>query len=118
VPDLTAALPRWEWLLTELGYRQHQRWEQGVSFLLDATYLVLEQSPALLPGPHERTRAGLNHLALHAGSRGELDALVAAAPHCGWRLLFTDRHPFAGGPQHYAAYLEDDDGFEVELVAS
>ncbi len=31
--------------------------------------------------------------------------------------MFQDRHPFAGGPDHYAAYLEDDDGYEVELVA-
>jgi hypothetical protein len=33
-------------------------------------------------------------------------------------LLFPDRHPHAGGPDHYAAYLENTDGFEVELVAS
>jgi hypothetical protein len=31
--------------------------------------------------------------------------------------MFTDRHPFAGGPEHRAAYLEDSDGYEVELVA-
>ena len=36
----------------------------------------------------------------------------------GWSLLFADRHPGAGGPAHYAAYLEDAQGFEVELVAS
>ena len=33
------------------------------------------------------------------------------------RLMFADRHPFAGGPDHRAAYLEDADGYEVELVA-
>jgi hypothetical protein len=32
--------------------------------------------------------------------------------------MFADEHPWAGGPEHYAAYLEDRDGFEVELVAS
>ncbi|MGO8726360.1 MAG: hypothetical protein ACLQK8_06515 [Streptosporangiaceae bacterium] len=42
---------------------------------------------------------------------------LAAAPAHGWQLLFADRHPHAGGSQHYAAYLEDSDGFEVELVA-
>ena len=42
---------------------------------------------------------------------------MAAAPSHGWRLLFGDRHPFAGDPDHRAAYLEDADGFEVELVA-
>ncbi|UUU44923.1 hypothetical protein [Streptomyces sp. NBC_00162] len=33
-------------------------------------------------------------------------------------VMFPDRHPYAGGAQHYAAYLENDDGFEVELVAA
>ena len=32
-------------------------------------------------------------------------------------LLFGDRHPFAGGAEHHAAYLTDEDGYEVELVA-
>jgi hypothetical protein len=32
--------------------------------------------------------------------------------------MFADRHPFAGGPQHYAAFLENTDGYEVELVAA
>ena len=29
----------------------------------------------------------------------------------------ADRHLHAGGPRHYAAYLEDTDGYEAELVA-
>jgi len=36
----------------------------------------------------------------------------------GWELLFPDRHPHAGGAEHYAAYLTDTDRYEVELVAS
>ena len=35
----------------------------------------------------------------------------------GWTLMFADKHPYAGGPDHYAAYLESGEGFEVELVA-
>jgi hypothetical protein len=34
-----------------------------------------------------------------------------------WALLFPDRHPHAGGPDSYAAYLEDAWGYEVELAA-
>jgi hypothetical protein len=30
--------------------------------------------------------------------------------------MFPGKHPYAGGPQHCAAYLEDIDGFEVEVV--
>jgi len=57
-------------------------------------------------------------LALHAGDRAALDKLVEEAAGHGWSLLFADKHPYAGGEKHYAAYLEDRDGFEVELVAA
>ncbi|WP_241539784.1 hypothetical protein [Streptomyces sp. M41(2017)] len=50
------------------------------------------------------------------GARAELDELVGEAPGYGRPLLFPDRHPYAGGPGHCAARLEDTDGFEVELV--
>jgi hypothetical protein len=43
--------------------------------------------------------------------------MVANAPGHGWRLMFADSHPYAGGDQYFAAYLEDQDGYEVELVA-
>ena len=66
---------------------------------------------------HDRLRPGLNHLAFHAGSRLRVDALAAAGPAHGWELLFADRHPYAGGADHYAAYLASTDGYEVELVA-
>jgi len=79
---------------------------------------VVEQSPALTAAEHDRRRPGLNHLAFHAGTRGDVDSLAADAPAHGWTLLFADRHPYAGGPGHYAAYLADTDGFEVELVAA
>ncbi|HEX8581351.1 MAG TPA: VOC family protein, partial [Acidimicrobiales bacterium] len=79
--------------------------------------VVVERSPALVGDTHERRRPGLNHLAFWAGSAADLDALVAAAPAHGWRLMVADRHPFAGGPGPRAANLEDADGYEVELVA-
>jgi hypothetical protein len=66
---------------------------------------------------HDRLRPGLNHLAFHAGPRAHVDQLTAQAPEHGWTLLFPDRHPHAGGPAHYAAYLTNTDGYEVELVA-
>lgn len=118
VPDLAAATSRWGWLLTQLGYEPLQSWEAGLSYRLGPTYVVLEQSPAMTDHTHERRRPGVNHLAFHAGSRGQLDELVSGCAERGWHLMFADRHPFAGGPQHYAAYLQDDDGYEVELVAA
>ncbi len=119
MPDLGRASVSWGWLLQRLGYVPYQRWEHGRSWRTgDGSYVVLEQSPAQLVTAHDRTRPGLNHVAFWAGTPAELADLVAAAPTYGWRLLFGDRHPYAGGPEHHAAYLEDRDGYEVELVAS
>ena len=118
VPDLERGKGQWGWLLGELGYRQFQDWPTGRSWLLGATYLVIEQSPAMSAADHDRLRPGLNHLAFHAGTRQRVDTLTASAPSHGWSLLFADRHPFAGGEDHYAAYLANADGYEVELVAT
>jgi catechol 2,3-dioxygenase-like lactoylglutathione lyase family enzyme len=117
VPDLGRAVASWGWLLGELGYEQFQDWPDGRSWRSGPTYIVVEQSPAMTSNKHERCRPGLNHLAFHVGSRDSLARLVAAAPGHGWTLMFADRHPHAGGPDHYAAYLENADGYEVELVA-
>jgi catechol 2,3-dioxygenase-like lactoylglutathione lyase family enzyme len=118
VPDLSRAVSSIGWLLEELGYRTHQDWERGRSWLLGDTYIVAEQSPALASSVHDRLRPGLNHLAFHAGSTDEVDRLVAKCADHGWTLLFTDLHPHAGGPDHYAGFLLNEDGFEVELVAT
>ncbi|WP_328899462.1 trifunctional class I SAM-dependent methyltransferase/NUDIX hydrolase/VOC family protein [Streptomyces sp. NBC_00441] len=116
VPDLAAATPGWDWLLGELGHVPYQDWPHGRSWRRGDSYVVIEQSPDLAPGAHERRRPGLNHLAFHVEDRATLDALVARAPDHGWRLLFADRHPHAGGEDCVAAYLEDAAGYEVELV--
>lgn len=117
VPDLIRAVDSFGWLLTALGYTVFQEWAAGRSWKLGPTYLVVEQSPALTADRHERCRPGLNHLAFRVEDSSAVDELAAAAADHGWRLMFPDRHPHAGGAQHYAAYLENEDGFEVELVA-
>jgi catechol 2,3-dioxygenase-like lactoylglutathione lyase family enzyme len=117
VPDLSQAIASIGWLLEALGYQGFQDWDAGRSWLLGGTYIVVEQSPALSEGRHDRQRPGLNHLAFHSGSRSETDQLVADAAGHGWTLLFPEDHPHAGGPDHYAGYLANGDGFEVELVA-
>ena len=117
VPDLDRAVASVGWLLEAMGYTSHQEWAEGRSWMLGATYVVVEQSQAATAGVHERTRPGLNHLAFHAGEPEDVDRLVTEAETRGWVLLFADRHPHAGGAEHYAAYLENPDGFEVELVA-
>jgi catechol 2,3-dioxygenase-like lactoylglutathione lyase family enzyme len=116
VRDLEAARTSWGWLLDRLGYARGDVWERGESWHLDDAYVVIESGPDVLDVAHERRRPGVNHVAFHAGTRAEVDELTAEAAAHGWSLMFADRHPYAGGVQHYAAYLEDAAGFEVELV--
>jgi catechol 2,3-dioxygenase-like lactoylglutathione lyase family enzyme len=118
VPDLERTIATWGWLLDALGYELYQDWPGGRSWRHGDTYLVFERSPDLVDAPHERRRPGLNHLAFRVPDPARVDALTAAAEQHGWTLMFPDRHPHAGGPDHYAAYLENSDGFEVELVAA
>ncbi|WP_324290484.1 VOC family protein [Streptomyces sp. H27-H1] len=117
MPDLGRAIFSLGWLLEALGYIPFQSWNNGRSWRLGLTYLVLEQSPALTADRHDRCRPGLNHLAFHVEDSAAVERLATDSAQHGWHLLFPDRHPYAGGQQHYAAYLENDDGFEIELVA-
>ena len=119
VRDLDVATRSFGWLFERLGWTLFQVWEQGRSWQApgEGPYVVLERSPDLSWTPYDRTSPGLNHLALAVPERWMVDRIVSEAPTYGWRLMFTERHPYAGGAQHYAAYLENDEGFEVEVVA-
>jgi hypothetical protein len=47
-----------------------------------------------------------------------MDAIAAEGLSHGWTELFPDKYPHAGGPAHFAAYLVNADGYEVELIAA
>jgi catechol 2,3-dioxygenase-like lactoylglutathione lyase family enzyme len=117
VPDLQRANDEWGWLLSRLGYETYQTWNRGISWRLGPTYIVVEESPDLSGFEHQRTAPGMNHLAFHAGSHQDVDSLARECTTHGWSQLFADKYPNAGGPGHYAAYLVNSDGYEVELVA-
>lgn len=117
--DVQASAPTFDWLLGCLGWvaEQDPGWPQGrIWHHASGVYLVLEQSPDVT-GPHERTHAGLNHLALRVDSTTQLDKLRRECPDHGWRELYADRYPHAGGPDHAALFIENSEGFELELVA-
>jgi catechol 2,3-dioxygenase-like lactoylglutathione lyase family enzyme len=117
VPDLARAAESWSWLLNELGYALDTSVDRVMVFRDErGIAIVLEQSADMVPGMlHSRMRPGLNHVAFSLPTKVELVALVAGARDHGWSPLPGDRHPIAGGAE--VAYLEDRDGFEVELVA-
>ena len=113
VTDAAVAAGEWGWLFGELGWAGDASgavWEAD-----DGTYVVVEASPDR-SGGHERHRAGVNHVAFTVGDRTLLDRVRAESTAHGWHELFADRYPHAGGEDHPALYLENSEGFEVELV--
>ncbi|WP_252699935.1 VOC family protein [Natronosalvus vescus] len=116
--DLDRSVAFWSWLLAELGYEPYQEWETGRSWKLDSTYLVLVEAEARFRDEgYHRCHPGLNHLAFHAESRDYVDDLTERCRDRGVPILYEDRHPHAGGPDHYALYVEDPERIKVELVA-
>lgn len=117
VPDLARAEASWGWLLGELGYRPARRWEHGCVWRDDTTGIVIEESPDMVPGMlHSRLRPGMNHVAFRVAGPAAIAAILAEATEHGWSSLGGEpRHPLSA--ELTAAYLEDGDGFEVELIA-
>ena len=117
VAQLDEARREWGWLLDQLGFSRHAVWEAGESWSAGGPYVTITTSPNLSSGTHDRRAPGVNHLAFTAGTQSEVDDVMAAAAHHGWKPLYQDRYPHAGGPQHYAGWLENSAGFKAELVA-
>ncbi|MEC1523658.1 VOC family protein [Neobacillus niacini] len=118
VSNLDKSVEFWGWLLAELGYEQYQKWELGISWKYQETYLVFVQAEErYLEVPYHRCRVGLNHLAFHARSREHVDEITVKLKEKGINILYIDKHPYAGGPGYYAVFFEDPDRIKVELVA-
>ncbi|MEN0663915.1 VOC family protein [Caldifermentibacillus hisashii] len=118
VSDLNRSIAFWGWFLEELGYTPFQEWENGTSWKLADTYLVFVQTEErFLDVSYHRSRVGLNHLAFYAESREHVDNITRKLKEKGIKILYEDRHPFAGGKEHYAVFFEDPDRIKVELVA-
>ncbi len=117
VPDLERAEESWSWLLGRLGYARDDVVAAVALFRHpDGFSVALEQSPDMVPGMlYSRFRPGLNHLAFRVDGDLALTDLVGEAPAHGWSAMPIDgAHAITGGAD--VAYLEDRDGFEVELV--
>lgn len=107
----------WEWLLPEIGCQLATRWAEGSSWTCGTAYLTLTTSPNLSAEPFDRRQGGVNHLAISVDTRDAVDAVMETGASFGWTPLYQDRYPHAGGPDHYAGWLENSDGFKVEIVA-
>ncbi|GEK81256.1 VOC family protein [Agrococcus baldri] len=114
--DLDRALAEWGWLLTSLDHTEHQRRAGGASWIRGAAYVVVAQ--AARPSAHDRRGAGLNHLALHAGDRAQVDRLWRQAEAHGWRRLADARYDWRLDGTAESAFLESSERLKVELVVS
>lgn len=118
VSNLENTIKFWGWFLGELGYEIYQKWENGQSWKLEETYIVFVQADEkYLDMPYHRCRVGLNHLAFHARSRKQVDKMTKELQQRNVKILYADKHPFAGGKDHYAVYFEDPDRIKVEFTA-
>ncbi len=117
VAEIEDARAEWGWLLQQLGFVRETSWSEGESWAAGGAYLTLTTSPNLTGSRHDRRASGMNHLAFKGGAREQVDVIMAAAPEHGWRPLYEGRYPYAGGPQHYAGWVENSAGFKVEVVA-
>ncbi|MGT2949988.1 hypothetical protein BU202_01520 [Streptococcus cuniculi] len=104
-------------LFAELGYELYQEWEEGFCYRYRATYLVFVQTEEDYSEPsYHRKQTGLNHLAFCLPSKAQVDALRERLRSDGVTLLYDDRYPHAGGPDHYAVFFEDPDRVKLEVV--
>lgn len=121
VRDLTVSAAFWGWLLGELGWDPLQEWDEGVSWRPSgddgSAYLVMVQAPEGA-SDLDRRSVGINHLAFGTTDRDAVDRLTDTLRERGVRVLYPDRHPFAGGEGYYAVFFEDPDGLKVEVVAA
>jgi len=118
VSNLQKSAEFWGWLLGYLGYEPYQNWPTGLSWRKGGMYIVLVQTESdYLEPRYHRKCTGLNHLAFHAESRQQVDELANLLRTMGSHALYEDRHPYAGGAEHYAVFFEDPDRLKVEVVA-
>jgi catechol 2,3-dioxygenase-like lactoylglutathione lyase family enzyme len=84
----------------------------------DGAVLGIEVRPPALPPPrraHERYAPGLDHLALHAASRADVDELHAVLVAAGVIVAEPPRE-YDYAPGYYAVAFDDPDGVRLEVV--
>ena len=117
--DLTRSAKFWGWLLEELGYRQYQAWDNGISYKRGDTYIVFVQVDGKYRDiPHHRTGIGLNHIAFSVESCEQLDHIMRELKARNVPLLYAEKDVIAEANDKDMIYFEDPDSTKVELVCT
>ncbi len=118
VSDLKKSMLFWGWLLHDLGYELYQQWGEGESWKFNESYIVFVQVEDNFKNQgYHRKRIGLNHLAFYSFSKEHVDNLTKKLEQQSVSILYKEKHPYAGGENHYAVYFEDPDRIKVEVIA-
>jgi catechol 2,3-dioxygenase-like lactoylglutathione lyase family enzyme len=118
VSDLKRSKEFWGWLLSLMGYKEYQKWDRGISYILGSTYIVFVQTEEKhLDATYHRCKTGLNHLAFWGESNQFVDRITNLLRERNVKILYEERHPHAGGNNSYAVFFEDPDRIKVEIVA-
>ena len=117
VPDLERAERSWSWLLGELGYVLDRSVDRVVLFRDPSGFaLALEQSSDMVPGMlYSRLRPGSTISRSRSNPMLLSPTSSTMPPSTGGRPCPPTATPSPG--ERKVGYLEDRDGFEVELVA-
>lgn len=119
VSDLKLSTIFWKWFLEELGYKQFQKWEDGISWKLGNTYIVFVQTIKKHNQiKYNRCQTGLNHLAFISESKLDVDKMYKKLKEKNISILYENKFPNAGGNNTYAVFFEDPDGIKVEYTFS
>ena len=119
VSDLARSSAFYDLVLTTLGYARSDEYAGDVPcWVIDdgagsAFSIGLHQARS--NRAHDRYSVGLHHLALHAASRADVDALHALLQGAGITVIDAPAE-YDYTPGYYALFFADPDGMKLELV--
>lgn len=117
VSDLKNSRLFYSWLLETLGFKIFQDWHEGFSYKKQDFYIVFVQTvEKYIEYGYHRQRIGLNHLAFKCDSKETFEKIHQVIIERDYNMLYSEKYPFAGGPNHYALYFEDPDRIKIEIV--
>jgi catechol 2,3-dioxygenase-like lactoylglutathione lyase family enzyme len=121
VSDLGAAKPVYGLVLEYLGYKMVKDDERGCEWDLECDHgrVSLGLRPARSKDRshvHLRYAPGLHHMAWHAASREQVDALHRQLIAAGVPILDAPAHYPEYSPTYYAVFFEDPDGMKLEVL--
>jgi catechol 2,3-dioxygenase-like lactoylglutathione lyase family enzyme len=101
----------WHWISEVEGERGETIWYLGGP----GTSIGLREAQASRPGPHDRYRIGLHHLAVEAPSRAAVDERADWLRERGAEIE-SGPEEYAYIPGYYAVFFYDPDGIKLEIL--